>query len=555
MSIYSFLFQALKKANVFYALIVTIAIMLAMSYSIYKASLLLQSDLDLYGAVVSLIAYTVVERFFKTLDDLVLKKFIMKPFKIASVELLMEYIIDRSPQSLLLNREKMNGIKNAALEAVEHLMENSITFFTPILLLISKSVALSTSLDFMHFIIMLASLSSIFFAGFIITAYDHKKKKGLSKIRTQTNEEVRSLMLSLGTFIINGVRKILTPWILSIIKKEIEPTTRHDCIMTIWYGILEIATTGLPIALVWLLKGKGAFLPLYIIIQPMFWHSWWLFWTVKSLVVSTAPWSQYEDFMLDSKPVSSNLEEPSSAQAMMSIFDNFQEIKLIGQSGCGKSTLMKKIITGLCDKFVIGCILYIEQEASIPSDLTIYEYFRIPFEEERHIPKNLKEELLERAIQLGISNIVNENTLSKPFENPSGGECKRIIFMQGVLPILMNSSKVKIAFLDEVSAGLDPSSFAEVRNIIEEIKAKDVKVVSIDHHDFVGDNIKEVVVFKKEVSIPPKSKPKVLSLWQKMKVRFFPYIYHEKENERDLELGEASTTIEVWAPALGIEEP
>jgi ABC-type Mn2+/Zn2+ transport system ATPase subunit len=141
-------------------------------------------------------------------------------------------------------------------------------------------------------------------------------------------------------------------------------------------------------------------------------------------------------------------------------------------------------------------------------------------------------------------------------QHPSGGECKRIIFIQGVLPILMNCSKVKIAFLDEVSAGLDPSSFVEVRNIIEEIKAKDVKVVSIDHHDFVGNNIKEVVVFKKEVSIPPKSKPKVLSLWQKMKARFFPYIYHEEEDERDLELGEeASTAIEVWAPELEIEEP
>jgi hypothetical protein len=400
---------------------VTIVIMLAMSYSIYRASLLLQSDLDLYGAVVSLATYTVAERFFKTLDDLVLKKFIMKPFKMASIELLMENIINRSPQSLLLDREKMNGIKNSALEAVEHLMENSITFFTPIVLLISKGVALSTSLDFMHFIIILASLSSVFFAGFIITAYDHKKKKVLSKIRTQTNEEARSLMLSLGTFIINGVRKILTPWILSITKKEIEPTTRHDCIMTIWYGILEIATTGLPIALVWSLKGKRAFLPLYIIIQPMFWHSWWLFWTVKSLVVSTAPWSQYEDFMLNSIPISSNLEEPPSAQAMMSIFNNFQEIKLIGQSGCGKSTLMKKIIIGLCEKFVIGCILYIEQEASIPTDLTINEYFRVPFEEEGYIPENLKDELLKRAVQLGISNIVNENTLSKPFENTSGG--------------------------------------------------------------------------------------------------------------------------------------
>lgn len=50
-------------------------------------------------------------------------------------------------------------------------------------------------------------------------------------------------------------------------------------------------------------------------------------------------------------------------------------------------------------------------------------------------------------------------------------------------------------------------------------------------------------------------KPKVASLWQRIIVKFFPRIYHKKEEEMDLELGEKQTEIEVWAPAIGIEDP
>jgi len=57
------------------------------------------------------------------------------------------------------------------------------------------------------------------------------------------------------------------------------------------------------------------------------------------------------------------------------------------------------------------------------------------------------------------------------------------------------------------------------------------------------------------VSVPPKSKPKVLSLWQKMKARFFPHVYVKEEDDKDLESGEVPTDVVVWAPDLGMEEP
>lgn len=556
MSIKTFLFQALREAKVTPAIITTIVIILALAYMIFQQSLLMQADLELYSTVVALGWFAVVERFLKAMNELIVAYFIMLPFKLITEKLLVETLVARSPSSLLLMKENAYALKNSALRALESLVENGMSVITPIVLLISRGAALSVSLDAMHLLIVESCLTSVFLAGSAILAYDHKKKKSLSKKETEVGEQARSLMTSIATLVINGVGKILPSWMTTLKKEESIPSTRHDVIMAILYGLLEIATTGIPVALVWVLKGKEAFLPLYIIIQPMFWNSWYLFWTVKSLVVSTAPWSQYAEFVASSLPPPTNLETPISPQAMMSVFGNSEndEVELIGPSGCGKTTLMRKIIAEICNKFVLGYILYIDQFACLPAGLLIYEYYASAFTE-GHVPEDFEEELLKRAELLGINNIINKDTLKKPFSDPSGGEKKRIIFLKYVLPILMNSSTVMIAFLDEVSAGLDVSSFAKVRDLIEEIKSKGVKVVSIDHHEHEGNKIKKVDVLKRVIQIPHTPIPKVLSFWQKMIVKFFPHVYHKEEDNRDLEMGEGSTDIVVWAPELGMDEP
>ena len=118
----------------------------------------------------------------------------------------------------------------------------------------------------------------------------------------------------------------------------------------------------------------------------------------------------------------------------------------------------------------------------------------------------------------------------------------------------MGESKVMIMFLDEVSAGLDVTSFGMVRTLLEQVKNKGVKVISIDHHDYPTDL--SVEVFKKVIpaSIPEGDK-KIPSLLRRIMQRVFPFRYQEEEKEPDLEMGEGSTDIVVWAPALGIEEP
>ena len=557
MSIWNFLYHVLKESRVVSSIIVTIVIILALAYVIFQQSLLMQANFEIYSTVVALGLCAIIERFLKAFNELVVAYFIMLPFKLTAEKLLIEAVVSRSPSSLLLMKENAYALKNAALRALQSLVENGLSVITPIVLLISRGAALSTTLDGMQLLIIVACLTSVFLGGSSVLTYDHKKKESLSKKETEVGEQSRSLMTSIATLVINGVGRILPTWMITLKKEESIPSTKHDVVMVVMYGVLEIATTGIPIALVWVLKGKNTFLPLYIIIQPMFWNSWYLFWTVKSLVVSTAPWSQYAEFMANSQPSSTDLVKPNSPSDMMIIFKkSYEEIELIGPSGCGKTTLMRKIIAKICNKFMLGYILYIDQFAYLPSQQLINVYYASAFSKE-NLPTNFEEELLRRVEQLSISNVINRDTLKKPFSNPSGGERKRIIFLKYILPILMNSSTVMIVFLDEVSAGLDADSFAKVRAMIEEVKIKGVKVVFIDHHENNCTNTLKVEVFKEIRQIPHKPIPKVQSFWQKMIVKFLPHIYHkekEENQELELELGEKQTEIEVWAPSLGMEK-
>ena len=560
MSIWKFIYCASKEAKIAPAIITTIALILAMAYMIFQQSLLLQANLDVYSTVAAFGWYATIERFLKASNELIGAYFIMLPFKLSAEKIIIETIVGRSPSSLLLMKENPYALKNAGLRASQSLVENGLSVITPIALLVSRGAALGMNLNAMQLLVVIACLSSVFFAGSAILAYDHRKKQILSKKQTEVEEQTRSLMTSISTLVINGIGQILPSWMITLKKEEAIPSSKHDVIMSFMYGALEIATTGIPVALVWVLKGKDLFLPLYIVIQPMFWNSWYLFWTVKSLVVSTASWNQYAEFIVNSQPPPVNPLKPSDATVMISIFGKsnkeqvINEVELVGPSGCGKTTLMRKIIAEICEKFMLGYILYIDQFAYLPSEQQIYEYFASAFPNPNVLPENFKDELLKRADELNINNVVNPDTLHICFSNPSGGEKKRIIFLKYVLPILMNSSNVMIAFLDEVSAGLDAVSFSKVRNIIEEIKIIGVKVLSIDHHDHHGLNTLKVEVFKEIRQIRDKHSPMVVSFWKKMIVKFFPHVYHKDEIEDDIEQCKLGSEIEVWAPALGIKK-
>lgn len=544
MSIWRFLLRILRKANLVPYIIVAIIIIFGLAYTIFQQSVLMQSDLDLYSTITKLIYYTIIERLLKATNELIVAYFIMLPFKLIATQHISEAIISRSPTSLLLMKDNAYVLKNAALRALQSLVENSLAVIIPIVLLISRGVAIGVYLNATQLFIVIACLTGVFLAGSAILAYDHRVKQQLSKKETLIEEQIRSIMKSIATIVVNGMSSILPSMMKTLKRDEAEPSTKHEVIMSIMYGVLDISTTTIPIILVWVLKGSDAFLPIYIVIQPMFWNSWYLFCTVKSLVVSTSTWIQFEEFMDTSKPLPVDVIEPTSAADMMKIFKNpaFKEIRIIGNSGDGKSYLIKKIISQICDKFTLGFIIYIDQFTSLPQGMTLKQYFSSAFQN----PVECMHKLFKYAEILDISNIVNEQNIEMPFSNPSGGETKKLVLLRYILPILMCESNIMILFLDEVSAGLDDISFTKVRSLIEEVKAKGVKVVSIDHHEYPTDyNVK---VFKK---IIPSNYSHLQSNKKKQSlIRVYP-----QQEENAIKANHETTEIVVWSPDLDIEEP
>ena len=181
MSIWIFLYNILKQARVVSSIIVTIIIIFALAYMIFQQSLLMQANLEIYSTVVALGWYATIERLLKAINELVVTYFIMLPFKLTAEKLLVEAIVSRSPSSLLLMKENAYALKNSALRALQSLVENGLNVITPIVLLVSRGAALSTTLYGMQLLIVVACLTSVFFVGSAILTYDHKKRRVYQK--------------------------------------------------------------------------------------------------------------------------------------------------------------------------------------------------------------------------------------------------------------------------------------------------------------------------------------------------------------------------------------
>jgi hypothetical protein len=183
MSIWRFLFHILRKTKIVPYIIVAIIIIFGLAYTIFQQSLLMQSVLDVYSTITKLIYYTIIERSLKATNELIVAYFIMLPFKLIATQHISEAIVSRSPTSLLLMKDNVYVLKNAALRALQSLVENSLAVIIPIVLLISRGVAIGVHLNVTQLLIVIACLTVVFLAGSAILAYDHRVKQKLSKKR------------------------------------------------------------------------------------------------------------------------------------------------------------------------------------------------------------------------------------------------------------------------------------------------------------------------------------------------------------------------------------
>jgi hypothetical protein len=240
MSIWKFLLRVLTHTRVVPYIIVTIVIIIALAYTIFQQSVLIQSDLDVYSTITKLVYYTILERLLKATNELIVAYFIMLPFKLTATQHITEAIVSRSPTSLLLMKDNAYVLKNAALRALQSLVENSLTVIIPIVLLISRGAAIGVHLNATQLLIVIACLTVVFLTGSAILAYDHRVKQELSKKETIVEEQTRSLMKSIATIVVNGMSSFLPIMMKTLKWDEAEPNTKHEVIMSIMYGVLYI---------------------------------------------------------------------------------------------------------------------------------------------------------------------------------------------------------------------------------------------------------------------------------------------------------------------------
>lgn len=230
---------------------------------------------------------------------------------------------------------------------------------------------------------------------------------------------------------------------------------------------------------------------------------WWLFHMFNSASQQAAEWGPIKKYIIEHIPKKENYTK--SILYNYSILNNdVLEYKIMGESGKGKSTWMRQEIIRLYRNHIVNWI-YFDQNMIIPKSklVKIYNFLN---KDKLDISYNC---IFQWAKVLKLEGIINENTINKPFNKPSGGETKRIIILQKLLPILLHFKTVKVIFCDEITAGLDEENQQIIRNLLEILKTKyGIKIVNIDHHKITSDNLLRlnVKITDFKVHLPKKDK-------------------------------------------------
>lgn len=190
-----------------------------------------------------------------------------------------------------------------------------------------------------------------------------------------------------------------------------------------------------------------------------------------------------------------------------------KECQITGKSGQGKTTFMIDLIIWLIRNYG-DIIYYMPQNKQVikSNKMSIWKYLTMNIHQ--HIIESRKEEIINKILELSnklnLENIIDKVKLFDKFGKPSGGEDKRIAFMQLALWIYFSDlGDKKIMFIDEITAGLDEESLNMVRLVVQEIKDDfDLFCITIDHHEI--DNVSKVLIqnniIKKVTYEPPNNK-------------------------------------------------
>nr|QBK88870.1 MAG: AAA ATPase domain protein [Mimivirus LCMiAC01] len=343
----------------------------------------------------------------------------------------------------------------------------------------------------------------LFVAGMILVKRSYLSGKLSSKRIKPIYLYINSIKQTFFTEMLNGRGSIVSKAIVKksemINKIQQSNSNRNMLEYNCFNSCHTFMVTLFVISIIWMgLNDIKLVAILYNTINGACYTVWGVFHKMRNIIVQVSKWNGLEE-ILKEYDGAHDVEKVSltSLTDLDSVFPKkFTEARIIGKSGSGKTSFMLQL---LCKAFKQNKVswLYLDQKMQIlESEIITIRQFMTEYLPDGDVADSV---LCETAKILQIENIINSETLGESFVKPSGGEVKRIMIIRAILPILTNCTKVQYIFADEMTAGLDEESWTLVRSLFDEIQKKyNIRVVSIDHHDFETDIKISVKIMKQE---------------------------------------------------------
>jgi ABC-type Mn2+/Zn2+ transport system ATPase subunit len=492
-----------------------VAMVLLQGYFTYQQTILINSlDMENYDWVfLYMIILYATNNLLNYATEYFSSNWFNSPFELECERYLLG-IKERANPRFLNTVENLQKVIPDGVIAMRNISGSFFNVLIPFIQTVAEGIALYQIIPDNSMVVVFAFFTSFLIIAVLAILYDHNLRKKNQKKTNKASEASRDILSCFVTYVLNGSEKFASSEILKNSENRVKLRAKTELHTKSIYMIINVLRKVVCFLVVYIIfkRSKGS-LPqdkgpkIFRALSGLTDKCWWLFHSVKDLIISTESWGAVEDFLSNYVPLDKTRLRPLvSPSQIMKQLETEDEVRLFAESGGGKTTWMKEKVAWVTENFIAGSWAYLEQKMRIPkTNLTIRQFMlhktSTCFLEEMG---KVDAVLCDYADMIGIGNLINHDTLDKTFESPSGGEEKRILSLQAFMPILLGDDKVKVIFCDEITAGLDPKNFEKFRGLVQILKDKGIRFITIEHHDIEATKLE---VKKLEIKVPkPASK-------------------------------------------------